>query len=355
MRRSYASLPKVDLASVGHGHVGLIGCGNYAYSNIAYYLRKNYGSIIRAAMDVSPERAASLFDGYGLHYYTTDAEQIINDPSIDLVFVASNHASHAEYAIRCIEAGKAVHIEKPHVVDLDQLRRLCSAMAQHHGMVGLGFNRPHSKIGKVISNALASEHGPSMLNWFVAGHEIAADHWYHDSAEGGRILGNLCHWTDFVYHIVPDEGRQQVVITPTRWGRADCDIAVTFLFSEGTTAIITFSAKGPTFEGVRERFSAHRGHVLISMHDFKEVTVERNASKQSWSPLFRDHGHENAVRRSYEMSTTRETSYSLDYVWQSGRLFLAAKESLERNEKLTINLNDGLSDCVPSRAGLGVK
>ncbi len=138
MKKRYAKLPQIRTKSSSK-HVGLIGCGNYCFSNIAYYLYKKRGAIIRAAMDVNIDRAASLFESYKLDYYTNDASRIIDDKQIDLVYIASNHASHAEYAIQCLNAGKSVHIEKPHVVDEDQLRRLCESMASNPGKVGLGF------------------------------------------------------------------------------------------------------------------------------------------------------------------------------------------------------------------------
>ena len=65
---------------------------------------------------------------YRADYYTTNADDVINDPHIDLIYIVSNHASHAEYAIAAIKQGKAVHIEKPHVVNEDQLD---SAMCRH--------------------------------------------------------------------------------------------------------------------------------------------------------------------------------------------------------------------------------
>src|SRR6185312_5865107 len=136
-----------------------------------------------------------------------DAHRIIHDDAIDLVFIASNHASHAEYAIEALQQGKSVHIEKPHVVNEDQLLRLCDAMAKSTGKVTLGFNRPLSRIGLEIKRHLDSQKGSAVYNWFVAGHEIPPDHWYFHEKEGGRVLGNLCHWTDFVYQLVPRESR----------------------------------------------------------------------------------------------------------------------------------------------------
>jgi predicted dehydrogenase len=335
-RRTFKTLPAERPDREGR-HVGILGCGNFAFSHIAYYLRKNYGSVIRGVMDPSLEKAASLFAEFDADYYTTDAQRILDDPRIDLIYIASNHASHAEYAIQALDAGKSVHIEKPHVVRQDQLERLCAAMRRSTGRVTLGFNRPNSRIGREIRKQLASQSGASMFNWFIAGHEIAPDHWYFKPEEGGRVLGNLCHWTDFVLQLVPEEARYPIRITPTRAEKSDCDIAVTYVFGDGSIAAITFSAKGHTFEGVRERFAAHRGNVLISMDDFKDLTVENVDRKQKTSQLFRDHGHEEAIRASYHLvRPPLQSGASADYVRQTGELFLRTKDALERNEVVVI-------------------
>ena len=338
-KREFAQLPAERTQRTGR-HVGIIGCGNFAFSHIAYYLRKNYGAVIRGVMDPNIHKAASMFEEFDADYYTTDARRIIDDPAIDLVFIASNHASHAEYAIDALRAGKSVHIEKPHVVRYDQLERLCDAMQQSAGRVTLGFNRPNSRIGREIRKHLDSQTGASMFNWFIAGHEIPPDHWYFAPAEGGRVLGNLCHWTDFVMQLVPEEVRYPIRINPTRAEKSDCDIAVSYVFGDGSIAAITFSAKGHTFEGVRERFSAHRGNVLISMDDFKDLKVEVIDRKHEIHQFFRDHGHQEAIRTSYTLVRKRDgkldPGVTTEYVWQTGDLFLRTKEALEQDRPLTI-------------------
>jgi predicted dehydrogenase len=341
MKRRYVNFPQLPSLPKNGGHVGLIGCGNFAFSNIAYYLKKNYGCIIRGAMDIDKHKAASLYENYGLRYYTEDAEKLINDPLIDFLYIASNHASHAEYAIQALRAGKSVHIEKPHVVREDQLERLCTAMTECEGRVNLGFNRPYSRIGRTIKQYLDAQSGPAMFNWFVVGHEISADHWYSKETEGGRIFGNLCHWSDFVLQLVSPENRYPLTITPTSGKKSDCDIAVTYIFGDESIATITFSAKGHTFEGVRERFSAQRGNVVISMDDFKDLTVEIVEKKYHLRPWFRDHGHELNITRSYEMVQPRGGAVwngcSIDYVWETGNLFLKTREALETNQKTVIH------------------
>lgn len=338
-KQTFATLPAERTARSGR-HVGILGCGNFAYSHIAYYLRKNFGPVIRGVMDPNLHKAASLFEAFDADYYTADPARIIADPTIDLIFIASNHASHAEYAIAALDAGKSVHIEKPHVVRYDQLERLCNAMQRSAGRVTLGFNRPNSPFGREIKKQIDSQSGAAMYNWFIAGHALEAGHWYHAPEEGGRVLGNLCHWTDFVLQLVPEDVRYPITITPTRAEKSDCDIAVTYVFGDGSIAAITFSAKGHAFEGVRERFAAHRGNVLIAMDDFKDLTVEIADRKRRTSLLFRDHGHQEAIRSSYALVRPRDGARnrgaSREYVWQTGDLFLRTKDALEQNRVLTI-------------------
>lgn len=339
MKKRYETLPRLRTAPKEGGHIGIVGCGNFAFSTIAYYLKKNYGCVMRGAMDIDIHKAASLFEEYCLRYYTDNADKIISDPAIDLIYIASNHASHTEYAIKAMMAGKYVHIEKPHVVTEDQLKRLCTAMLEEKGKVALGFNRNASRITKMIKHYLDSQSGPAMFNWFVVGHDIPPDHWYATEEEGGRIFGNLCHWTDFVCQMMSAEHRYPITIIPARGDKSDCDIAVIFIFGEGSIATITFTAKGRTFEGVRERFSAQRGDALIFMDDFKNLTVEVVEEKHKLSQMFRDHGHESHIKRSYEMvRPNREPNpgCSVDYVWETGELFLKTKEALEKNEKVVL-------------------
>jgi predicted dehydrogenase len=306
------------------GDVGIIGCGNFAYSTIAYHATKERRGCVRATFDTVGARAISLCRAYAGAYAAASADELIADPNIATVFVASNHASHAEYAIKAIEADKRVHIEKPHVVNEDQLERLINAMRRNkRSKVFLGFNRPRSKHFQLISKWLAAETGPLMINWFVAGHAISDDHWYFSEQEGGRILGNLCHWTDLTARLVGSERAFPVTVNPGSMSRSKSDFAFSFDFADGSVASITFSAKGHTFDGVREYLNVHKGDALISMHDFHESIMDRGASRFRYRSLFRDHGHQANIVNSLR-ATHGESEHT---VAMSARLFLAAKRA----------------------------
>lgn len=309
-------------------HVGIIGCGKFAYANVAYYLRRSFGTVIRGVMDTDLNKAISLGQRYRADYYTTNANDLLNDPHIDLIYIVSNHASHAEYAIAAIRNGKAVHIEKPHVVDADQLARLCAAISEHNGRVRLGFNRPESPLGLLLKQQLDAQTGPAMINWFVAGHAIAPDHWYFAETEGGRILGNLCHWIDFTLRLIPAPNRYPIQIIPTRSRQSDCDISVSYLFGDGSIATITFSAKGHTFEGVRETMNAHKGDLLVQLTDFQTLRLDIGPVVRHQRLWFRDHGHWRSIRESYLMRSDKSKQETVAMIWGTGCLMLKTREAL---------------------------
>ena len=357
-KKKYATLPTIPPTRENdRRHVGIIGCGTFSYCVVSHFLKRRYGRVIRGAMDRNIDRAASLYETYGLAYYTDQAEKILEDERIDLVYIASNHASHAEYAIGALERGKSVHIEKPHVVNDDQLRRLCRAMQSSKGRVNLGFNRPYSPIGCKIKEALDSQSGPALYNWFVVGHQIEPGHWYHKEEEGGRILGNFCHWTDFVYTLMPAADRYPIRIQPTRLPGSGSDLAVSYAFGDGSVAVITFSAKGHTFEGVRERLSVHRGDVLISMSDFKQLTIENVEKKRRHFSWFRDHGHRRTIELSYAMCRTAGATFEARdtrHVWETAELFLATRTAVEQDRAIVLQpFSEGRLEHRQPLAGRG--
>ena len=340
MKRKYDDLPAMkEDSSISQAHIGIMGCGNYAFSNIAFYLNEANPNLIRGVMDVDVHRAASLFENYGAFYFTDNVERIVNDKDIDLVYIASNHASHAEYAIRCIEAGKHVHIEKPHVVSEDQLARLVAAMrANASSKVFLGFNRPRTKLFQILKALLSKETGPLMINWFVAGHEIPDDHWYFDEKEGGRVLGNLCHWTDLTLQLVGLENAFPCQIVPSVPPGSKSDFIVSLIFADQSCASITFSAKGHTFEGVREVLNIHKGNLLGNLTDFQELKVEILEQKIVRRQFYRDHGHSLNILNSLSSDRGEDPRY----VIATAKLFLAIRRAIDVGSGLILSSDDAM-------------
>jgi predicted dehydrogenase len=338
MRRTYKTLPHMKGKVKKNKTVGIIGCGNYSFTTIAYFLRKEFGHCIAACMDKDINRAASYASHYKAPIYTDNADVVINNDNIRLIYIASNHATHAEYAIKALEAGKNVYIEKPHVVSVEQLKRLHQAMQKYDGKVFLGFNRPNSGFGKLIRDMLLASGGPAMINWFVVGHYLEPSHWYLRRGEGGRVLGNLCHWTDFTLRLVRNN-IHPITIVPARFDKSDRDMAVNLIFSDGTIAGITFSSQGHTFEGVRESLRIQKGNILVAMDDFKSLEIELMAGKTRVVNYYHDHGHKNNIINAYKNVHQNEAyrrDMEISHIVNTAWLFLNVKEALDKNERIKI-------------------
>jgi predicted dehydrogenase len=269
-------------------------------------------------------------------------QRILADPAVKLVFISSNHASHAEYAIKCIEAGKHVHIEKPHVVTRDQLQRLLIAKADRPEIqVYLGFNRPKSPHFKKVREALDRQSGPIMINWFIAGHEIPEDHWYFKEEEGGRILGNLCHWTDLTLELIGVSNAFPCEVVPASHHGTKSDFCVGMKFADGSVAGITFSAKGHTFEGVREVLQAHRGDALVRLRDFEESVIEVVERRERFTTAHRDHGHAANINDSYRGILDGQTDRATNarYLKATSLLFLGVREAFSEGTAVTVRLD----------------
>lgn len=334
--------PDCTTPNVPGRHVALIGCGNFAFSNIAYYLAKRDPAFLRCTFDLQGSRSLSLCRAYRGAFAYADWREVLTDPQVRVVYIASNHASHADYAIACLEAGKHVHIEKPHVVSQEQLERLAAAMRQYpQSKVFLGFNRPKSLLFKQLQRSLAGEPGAVMINWFIAGHEIPQGHWYFDEKEGGRVLGNLCHWTDLTLHLVSMEKAFPCKVFPATPSGATSDFVVSVIFADRSCATFTFSAKGHTFEGVREVLNLHKGNVLANLSDFKTLTLDVAEKKTSTKLRHRDHGHEVSILNSFDsVAESSVRGESVLYVTATAKLFLAIRQAIDSGQTVDVSIDE---------------
>ena len=92
--------------------IGLIGCG-YWGPNLLRNLNSFDDVTVVAVADRSPERRDFVQKTYPHINTIEEGEDVINNPDIDAVFVATPAATHAVVARQALEAGKDVFVEKP--------------------------------------------------------------------------------------------------------------------------------------------------------------------------------------------------------------------------------------------------
>ncbi|MGZ3891720.1 MAG: Gfo/Idh/MocA family oxidoreductase, partial [Mucilaginibacter sp.] len=95
---------------------GLIGFGNSGQTFFAPFIEANPGFDLRKISTSDPEKAAKANQVYPGAEVVKTADDIINDPDIELVLVGSPNTSHFDLTKKALLAGKNVLVEKPFTI-----------------------------------------------------------------------------------------------------------------------------------------------------------------------------------------------------------------------------------------------
>lgn len=92
---------------------GFIGCGEVTEKKSGPAFNDVEGSMIHAVMSRSEQKARSYGIRHGAQRWYTDAQELIDDPDVNAIYIATPPSSHATFAIMAMKAGKPVYVEKP--------------------------------------------------------------------------------------------------------------------------------------------------------------------------------------------------------------------------------------------------
>ena len=92
---------------------GFIGCGEVTEKKSGPAYNEVPGSQVVAVMSRSEKKARSYAERHHIRKWYTDAQELIDDPDVNAVYIATPPSSHATFAIMAMKAGKPVYVEKP--------------------------------------------------------------------------------------------------------------------------------------------------------------------------------------------------------------------------------------------------
>ena len=121
--------------------VGLIGAGRIGRSHAEIIARRLSNATLAAIADPAPGAAAALAEQLDCPLAYTDVAELIANPDIEAVIIASPARFHSDLAVEAARAGKAVFCEKPMALTLDDARRVTEAARQAGVVLQVGFNR----------------------------------------------------------------------------------------------------------------------------------------------------------------------------------------------------------------------
>lgn len=254
---------------------GFLGYGNYA-SRVLVPAFKAADITLDAVVTTGGPLAATVGKDAGFLRASTDIETILNDASINILAVATRHQDHAVNVVKGLEANKAVFVEKPLAITIEELEMVRQAYAKAlasgtspHLMVG--FNRRFSPHTRTLKTWLDRRSEPASLILLMNAGAIPLDHWTQDlKVGGGRIIGEACHLVDLARFLV---GYRIVDVHATAMSAASGAAVVsdkahiTLAFEDGSTAVVHYLANGAA-SFPKERVEAFCGGGIVTIDNF---------------------------------------------------------------------------------------
>lgn len=257
--------------------ISLLGAGSFAKSVLVPSIDKAGLGEIKLVASAGGVSASRLAAQIGATAVSTD--EAIHDPSTNLVVIATPHESHADLVIKALKAGKHVFCEKPLAITHDELDAIEEALTDAPGHLAVGFNRRHSPMIKAAIAALGPGTGPLSILYRVNAGRLPEKHWYHDRKQGGRLMGEVCHFVDTCNAIV-GEPAISTVAADSSAGESILAGAVSLLLSypDGSIAAILYAIDGHPGTPKEQVQILGRGHTVV-IEDFQSMTIDGQARR----------------------------------------------------------------------------
>jgi predicted dehydrogenase/threonine dehydrogenase-like Zn-dependent dehydrogenase len=358
---------KSDLGIAGREvdavRLGVLGAGNFANAVLLPALKgiPNVELVgIASARGVGAQHAKNKF---GFAYASSDEAQIISDPKVNTVAILTRHHLHARQVLAALAAGKHVFCEKPLALTLAELEQIEAALTaneeQEDGiaieedagreaslaptpspLLMVGFNRRFAPLAVRLKAFLAGRSEPLAIYYRVNAGYIPLEHWVHDPEQGGgRLLGEGCHFVDFLAFLVGAPPTAVTAQTLPDGGRyREDNVVMTYTFADGSLGTISYLANGDK-AFPKERAEVFCGGRVAVLDDYRRLeTVQNGRRKVFRSPLRQDKGHV-AEWQAFAAALLAGGPPPIPYeqIFGVTRATLAALESLRSGNSLQIS------------------
>lgn len=298
----------------GKIRLGVIGCGQFCETILLPALRRTGSVSLVAVATGTPVRAQHVHVKYGFERSTTNYKEILAAGDIDAVVIATRHNSHAHICAAALRAGKDVFLEKPFAICLEDLNVIERAYQESGAdrIVVVGYNRRHSRWVHAAKRYLGS--GPFDIVVRVAAGRLRRDHWASDPQEGGRVVGEVCHFVDLVQYLTDSVPIEVHVSTSTLGKTAPAveDVQATLRMSDGSVAHVAYLARGGRVPS-RERIEIFGSHRTAIIEGYRGLYAGDAQHHRRWRALSVDLGYDteakcfvDAIRNRAMPSTIKE-------------------------------------------------
>jgi predicted dehydrogenase len=200
---------------------------------------------------------------------------------------------------KALRAKKAVFVEKPLCLTLEELERIERALEESPSLLVVGFNRRFSPAARMVKEFFADTTAPLTVSVRFNAGPIPPEHWTQDEEiGGGRILGEACHAIDlatFLTGSVPVRVFADCVGGASAPSITSDQAFLTVRHENGSLSSIAYLAGGDK-AFPKERIEVFGGGKVAVIDDFKKVSLVSSGRSQEKSLASQDKGHSAEVK-----------------------------------------------------------
>lgn len=257
----------------------VIGAGNFVRTMLLPHVKGKIA--LGAVVNGTGLSARHVKEKFGFAKAATDFAEATSEA----VIIGTRHDLHASLVLKALKAGKQVFVEKPLCLTEAELAEIDAAMAETSGGLMVGFNRRFAPAAVEMKKWLDAAPGAKMMSYHVCAGVLAADHWYADPTQGGRIIGEACHMLDFACFML---GRP-VRVSAQKTGSDSVSAQVEF--ADGSTFQLLYSAEGDS-AFPKESIRVFANGLVAECENFMRLTVWKNRKAKVSKHASKGHAEE---------------------------------------------------------------
>jgi len=283
-------------APAGPLNYALVGAGAFGTAMLVPQMKKRRDRFhLKAVVSRNAAQGGNFARDNQVEVLSTNLDDVLADPSIDLVVIATRHHEHADQVVRALEAGKHVFVEKPLALTWAELDRVAAVYRSLEAppMLMVGFNRRFSPALAAVKDLVASRRAPLVVSYRLNGGYIPLDHWVHGAHGGGRNVGEACHMYDVFRFLAgaPAVSVSAAAIDPGTLPYARNDnFSAAIGYEDGTLATLVYTALGPKTGLGKERIEIFCDGDTYVVDDFRQL-VKASDGTVLWQSGEIDKGH----------------------------------------------------------------
>jgi predicted dehydrogenase/threonine dehydrogenase-like Zn-dependent dehydrogenase len=306
--------PRPHRPATGPVRIAAVGAGSFATRMLFPHLARSGKasfSWITTSSGVSA-RAQGARWGFGAAVGSLDEGLALGDT--DCVMVLTRHDSHARYAAEVLRAGLALYCEKPLAIDEEELEAVAAAWLTGGAPAMVGFNRRFAPLVRELKTLLVTRL-PAQITYRVFAGKLPASHWYFNERQGGRTLGEVCHFVDLAGYLIGAAPVRVHAHAVDHRGdtRQAQSISVLVEYADGSTATVMYDGTTPpgapkelvevAADGLAARIDDYRSLKVWLGSRRPRVTRYRHAAK----------GHPEEMRALVELGASDEPCPATDF------------------------------------------